>query len=669
MDASGGEAFLAILTSLSLLRTLPALAASICLAIPAGFAQGEALLLPPLFADGMVLQRSSATVVWGRATAGAEVVATISGRSARTRSGEDGRWSLNIDLSGLPAGPHELEIRAPGARRVVRDVAVGQVWLASGQSNMEWPVSNSIHTDSDLVPRGDVRQFRVPRRAEDAPQETGEGRWMKASPSTTGGFSGVGYFFADELSAALGEPVGILLAAWGGSPIEAWMPAGSLAADETLSKGAASVERKLAEFEGPRADYIEAFKTWIAESGRGDSRGPVATQPGGEWKKTKLPGAAGEPGVVWFRRVVEIPSHALGVPLRLEIGPVTGFEEVFLNGLPVARTRIEDFAGAGAIMIHHLDSGAAREGGNEISLRVYSPDTAPEVGHRSRSFTLAGRTLAGEWEFLQEKSFPLSGIDSAPVRPAAPPLRHTRPSRLYNGMINPLVPATIAGVLWYQGETNVTRAHQYRTAFPLMIDGWRKAWGRETMPFFWCQLPRHREPKPQPGESLWAELRESQALALRLPDTAQAVLIDGGEADNIHPGDKKTPGRRLAAIALAKLHGYDIPHNGPGFRSASFEAGQATIHFDNAPGGLVVAGGGEVLGFAVCGKDGIWKNAESRIEGSSVVVRSAEVSNPVAVRYGWADNTGANLANAAGLPAAPFRTDDFPASTRNVRYE
>jgi sialate O-acetylesterase len=257
-------------------------------------------------------------------------------------------------------------------------------------------------------------------------------------------------------------------------------------------------------------------------------------------------------------------------------------------------------------------------------------------------------------------------------------------------MVHPIAPYALKGIVWYQGESNVDRAWQYRTTFPLLIKNWRTTWERDDLPFFFCQLPNYQPKQLQPGESSWAELREAQSLARKIPHTAEAVLIDLGESLVLHPSNKKDAADRLSRIALSQIYGKDIPHSGPVYQSFKIEDGKIRLSFTYTDGGLIAsslpatydqdASAGETAplirnspdseleGFAICGKDRKWVWADSKIEGSSVVVWSDQVPAPVAVRYAWADNPTCNLSNGSGLPASPFRTDDFPATTLDAKY-
>ncbi len=252
-------------------------------------------------------------------------------------------------------------------------------------------------------------------------------------------------------------------------------------------------------------------------------------------------------------------------------------------------------------------------------------------------------------------------------RPPAGPLNPHRPAGLYNAMISPLIPYGIRGVIWYQGESNASRAYQYRKLFPRMIECWRKNWGQGDFPFIFVQLANFKAVQPEPADSAWAELREAQLKALALPNTGMAVIIDIGEADDIHPKNKQDVGKRLALWALGTTYGKKIVYSGPLYKSMQVEGSKVILRFDHVDGGLVAKGGGPLKGFAIAGEDKKFVWAEAEIQGDTVVVSSPQVPKPVAVRYAWADNPICNLYNAEGLPASPFRTDDWPGVTIDAR--
>lgn len=665
-----------------------------CLALAGGCGPARAeLRLADLFSDHAVLQRSGETKIWGWARPGAVVTVSLAGERAEAVAGADGRWETALDLRETPPGPHTLTADGDG-KAESRDVLAGEVWLASGQSNMQWTLRDSLGGPEEAARARNpmVRQFLVKPRAEEEPAEDIRGRWMLAVPEQAGEFSAVGYYFATRLNQELGTPVAVINASWGGSSSEAWTSREALASDPVVGARADRVNRALAEFERKKAEFARAFAEFVRRTGRADPSGAAGglKAPGADkdWRPVRItsePGPAeARPGVIWLRREVTLPPDAGGKPLRVRLGRAGLFARVFWNGELIAENTFEKDVLPQVPLLVDVPGRLARAGANSLAVRIYSPGTPPSLRPRGWRFLTGRVPFEGEWLFHQELVFDGPAPEMPEPPPPLPEIQH-RPARLFNGMIAPLVPAALAGVIWYQGESNTGRAFEYRQAFPLLIADWRGRWGRPELPFYWCQLAGFMEKKDTPGESGWAELREAQTLALRLPATGQAVLLDAGEAQDIHPRDKRTPGERLAAIALARRYGKNVPFTGPVYEGFRVEGDKMRIRFSDTGGGLVArelpaeypltkippasaplrrnSPGSELEGFAVCGEDRRWVWADARIEGDTVVVWSPQAPRPVAARYAWADNPTGNLWGANGLPAGPFRTDTFPLST------
>ncbi len=679
------------------------LLASALLSLPLASVHAD-VKLPAIISDHMVLEKTAKVPIWGKADPGEEVTITLNGQTVKTTAGADGKWKTALNLADSGPGPFEMTVQGKNQIKL-SDVVVGEVWVASGQSNMEWVVKNTIDADKEIAQSANslLRQFQVKKATSITPLDDCEGTWIQASPETTGGFTAVGYYFGKKLQNDLNVPVGLINTSWGGTPSEAWT---SEAALDTVPELKAAKERLFGQITNQPADqkkWIETFGAWLKESGREDKPATdtaAFAAPGislDGWQKVAIPGVisgkdfSGD-GAVWVRTEIERPGAATA-PLGLELGAIEGFDSIFWNGDLITSLDFKDSPGSGYVRRggkYTIPANKVKPGKNTLALRIYAPagpakfPTAPKIG---------GAVTTEGWFAKEEFSLPPltpAQLAAAPKPPVTPPGPQNVASHLFNGMINPIVPYAISGAIWYQGESNAGRAYQYRTAFPLMITDWRKVWDQGDFPFYFCQLANFQAKKDAPGESGWAELREAQSLTLKLPATGQAVLIDIGESADIHPRNKKDVGERLALIALAQDYGKSIPYSGPVFNALKIDGAKARLSFTHTDGGLVAkpvpatydvntkegktaptvrnSPNSELEGFAICGEDKQWVWADAKIEGDSVVVSSDKVPAPVAVRYGWSENPTVNLYNGAGLPASPFRTDDFPASTLTNKY-
>jgi sialate O-acetylesterase len=618
-----------------------------------------------LFTDGVVLQRDVDIHVWGTAEPGAEVRVTLGSREGEGETNRDGRWS--VTLPAMPAGgPFELEIEGSGHRDIIGDVMIGDVWVASGQSNMEWTISASGNPDAEIAAADDrlIRHFKVPHIWSTAPVDTVVGGpWTYAVPEQVGSFSAVAYYFARELRKHVDVPIGILNTSWGGSRIEPWMTPEALGFGQAQIDSVFNADRRAGEL------AFEAIRQRLGaapERDEGFQRGKaVWADPAlddSEWTPIAVPGAwedqgfGGVDGTAWYRTSFDLTPEEAATGVVLGLGVMDDFGRVWVNGTearaPPTPWRVP--------RAYPVDGSVVREGRNVVAVRVEDVEAAGGiVGSPDLLFLEVGeerRALPETWAFRLGE-----------VRPAGMRRREV-PLILYNAMVHPLLPFPIKGAIWYQGESNAVAeedALAYRQMFPAMIADWRSRWGVGDFPFLWVQLANFRAPDPEPGDSDWATLRESQSATLSVLNTAQAVIIDIGEADDIHPKNKQDVGLRLSLAARHVAYGEEIVYSGPTYRAHQVSGGRVTIQFDHLGQGLVgrsedgsLRSGVPLGGFAVAGSDGRFHWADAHIEGRTVVVSSPAVPSPVAVRYAWGDNPDqANLYNAEGLPASPFRTD------------
>ncbi|PAW79937.1 MAG: hypothetical protein B9S32_01015 [Verrucomicrobia bacterium Tous-C9LFEB] len=656
--------------------------------------------LPAIISDHMVLQRASQVPVWGKADPGEGVSVTIEGQNVKTEANSEGRWATSLNLEKFPAGPFEMTVEGKN-KILIKDVLVGEVWVASGQSNMEMTVKSTLGANEVINNSANnaIREFSVAKKAAPEPVEEASGRWVSASPEKTGSFSAVGYFFARKLNEDLNVPVGIINTSWGGTPSQSWTSVGAIEKIPEFKVFRERIIPLVKEHPEKKRVFVEQLTAWIKKNQRedkpvGDAGKYADVDISSEgWVPVTLPGpvtAAGLPeaGAVWLRKTIDPPQKKTGIGLSL---PIDGFDSIYWNGKLIARTSINNFPGLGFVRqygVYTIPVSEVRDDKNVLAIRLYQP-----VGPAAFSaIPKAGATpLQNGWIAKAEFAFPPVDEKEKNMAPSAPkqaPAAQNAPAFLFNGMVNPILPYAIKGVVWYQGESNVGRAYQYRTIFPLLITDWREHWKRGDFPFYFVQLANFQPKKDIPGESAWAELREAQSMTLNIPNTGQAVAIDIGEAGDIHPRNKKDVGERLAAIALANDYGKNVPFSGPIYESMKIESGKIELAFRHAEGGLVAKPlrdfydvrtiteetaplvrhslRNELEGFAICGEDKKWVWADARIVGDKLLVWSDAVPNPVAVRYAWADNPTCNLYNGAGLPASPFRTDEFGSVTKTA---
>ena len=640
--------------------------------------------LPAIISDNMVLQQGTKVRIWGVANPGEKVMVTFENNSQTAVADAQGHWQVR--LGPLKAGgPSDLLVKGDNLL-TIKNVLVGEVWLCSGQSNMEWPLINTIG-GAEVVAQAnnpEIRLFTVEHHTADKPQSDLEGHWVVTTPDEAAHFSAVGYFFGRELQQRLKIPVGLIDSSWGGTPAEAWTSLEALRTSPELKAILERHESSLNPLPQTREAYARALAQWeeknlyIDKENKGETAGfanPGSNTTG--WETMELPQqfeTAGMliDGAVWFRKVVDLPESWSGKDLVLNLPPIDDYDVTYFNGTKVGSIGRETPNSYTVPRKYLIPGSLVHAGANLIAVRVF--DSAGEGGFsRGGKMALTPQgadesqaiSLRGVWDYKVEQALEPKHPDWGSRPEAVGVSNQNNPSALYNAMIAPLVPFALRGAIWYQGESNASRAYQYRTLFPIMIRDWRNRWG-SVFPFYFVQLANWHANKAEPDESDWAELREAQTLTLREAQTGMAVTIDIGDENDIHPRNKLDVGRRLAAWALAGTYGQKVVPSGPLFDGYSIEGNKVRIRFKHAAG-LKTIDGGPPKGFAIAGEDHKFVWAEARLDGDTVIVSSPMVSRPVAVRYGWADNPLANLYNQAGLPASPFRTDDWPGVTATRR--
>ncbi|MGO9095221.1 MAG: sialate O-acetylesterase [Bryobacteraceae bacterium] len=619
----------------------------------------------PMFGDNMVLQRGKPNTIWGWSEPGEAVRVEIAGQAASTVTGPDGRWRVKIQPPP-PGGPYS--IRISGRQRVeLHEVLVGDVWLCGGQSNMQLGLKRTRNGAEEIAAANhpEIRVFTVQQQVSYSHADLAQGAWKIVSPQTAGeggGISAAAYYFARKVQEAVHVPIGLVVDCLGGTTAEAWTSAEALRPLGDFDAALAELQRLRA---GGGSEYGNYIMHWYDQYDVGQ-KGATWADPGlddASWKTVEIPGGFAElgvpdtPAVGWFRREIVLPDPLPAGNGMLFLGSVERMDTAYING---------QWVGASAWVenprVYLIPAGALKPGRNVLTVRVFKVKPAggflakPEVLRLTLGETVVA--LAGKWKGRVS-------VDARPPHPLPMSFENwpVMPSVLFEGMLAPVAPLAITGAIWYQGEANADRAFQYRKLLPAMIADWRRLFGQGDFPFYIVSLPAFQPRRDAPSDDNWAELREAQALAARsVPNSCLAATIDTGEADNIHPQDKQVVGDRLALCALAKNYGEKVVYAGPTFSSVERVPGSLRLHFTNTDGGLVVKGG-KLEEFAVAGADRKWHWAEARVEGDTVVVQSKEVPDPKEARYAWQSNPAATLFNGAGLPAVPFRTDDWPGIT------
>ncbi len=638
---------------------------------------GAKVTLPSVFTDNMVLQQKADAPIWGKATAGKPVTVTTSWDNQKytTTAMADGSWTVKVKTPAGGFTPYSISI-SDGKVLKLNNILIGEVWICSGQSNMEMPLSGwgkikNFEQEIAGANYPNIRLLHVSKVTSDRPLDNAKldnAGWTPCSPASIPNFSSVAYFFGRDLFQHLNVPIGLINVSWGGTIAEAWTSKESLLTMPDFMN--AIPEPSNLSNEEQELKYKASLEEWVLKSQAID-RGYKANKAAwsapefdnSSWKSMTLPGPWEDnglkdfDGIVWFRKNIAIPESWAGKDLKLSLGEIDDNDVTFFNGVQVGVTN-----GFGITRMYTIPGKLVKAGNAVITVKVLDNIGGGGIYSEAKKLYVAAPgeqniSLAGDWKYQVG-----ADLKELPAMPKSTVNNPNRPTVLFNAMIHPLVPYTIRGAIWYQGESNAGRAYQYRDLFPLMITDWRKQWN-SNFPFYFVQLANFTQVNPNPGESDWAELREAQAQTLNLGNTGMAVTIDIGEANDIHPKNKQEVGLRLALQARANTYGEDVVASGPVFSSFKIQGSRIRITFSNAQGGLKTKDNQPLKGFAVAGVDHQFHWAEATIEGNDVIVSSADVAFPVAVRYAWATNPVCNLYNGAGLPASPFRTDDWPGVT------
>lgn len=614
----------------------------------------------PLFSDNMVLQRQAEVPVWGKAVPNAQVVVipSWSGEKYTAVASSDGNWKVCIKTPKA-GGPYCLDV-TDGEKVTLKNVMIGEVWLCSGQSNMEMPVEGwgKVRNYKQEVEQADhpnIRLMTVKNTVSLHPAlelEAVGGGWLVCSPATIRNFSAVAYFFGREIAAKEKVPVGLICSHWGGTDIESWIGAHALNEVPDFTEQL-KIIGELGSGTYDMHGREEQRQKWITTLDQGiQDEKPLwiaAAYDDSEWTLHSFPGNLENTfpdfdGIAWVRKKIEIPASWEGKPLRLRMGYVDDENITYFNGVEIGRTK-----GYTKSRTYEIPAHLVRTGEAVITVRIVDTGGGSGIGGEMK----LGRdekdylVLSGKWK--------CKIAARCRIVPAVEVNQHLQ-TVLYNGMIHPLVPYKFRGAIWYQGENNAGRASQYRALLPLLIQSWREEWG-EDFPFYLVQLAGYMPTEDEPAESQWAELREAQRqTVLHYPNTGMAVAIDIGDAADIHPKNKQEVGHRLALLARANVYAESVTSSGPVFQNYRVEGNKIVLSFNCTAGGLRTADGKSLTGFAIAGMDRKFHWAKAEICGDEIVVSSETVKHPLAVRYAWGNNPICNLVNGAGLPASPFQT-------------
>ena len=629
-------------------------------------------VLPTLFSDHMVLQQGREIHVWGMANPGERVQVSLGAGRASSTANASGNWTAQLPPM-TAGGPFILTVRGK-KELVVKDVMIGEVWIASGQSNMTFSLDGTENGAAEVANANypQIRLFTIPKKIALSPQEnTLPAHWEICTPETAKSFSAVAYFFAREIQRKLNVPVGIVESAWPGTTIQTWIAPEMLHSDPDLRSTSAewdratAAEKNFAEHPLPVDLQFDDFEL-VKVSGEPETRmlanfddGASRLTTGGvfSFSWNDAPNAAFE---------LISPGHRTGGFAGRVAGTLDGTQDATLSATYKLDGSAEDLSAYAGIRFGVRGNGSFRFRSKQPTITDYDDYATPVLKATAewRPITVPFRDLRQDgWGVVKDLTpDSLTGflIECLTTLEYAPmPV-----SGLYEGMITPLLPYGFRGALWYQGEGNALQAHQYRKLLPALIKNWRDASDQPDLEFLIVQLPNHGATPEEPGESAWAELREAQLMTVeQVPHTGLAVTIDVGDPKDLHPHRKLEVGQRLAYWAIGTTYKKPGEYSGPLYESMQIEGSNVRLQFTHAGSGLEAHDGQELRGFAVAGADRTFHWADARVDGNTVIVSSAAILKPVAIRYAWGDSPRCNLFNKEGLPASPFRTDDWPGIT------
>ena len=615
--------------------------------------------LPRLISDVMILQRDVKLKIWGWASAKEKIQLDFNHKTYKVIAGEDGKWVIILP-SQKAGGPYEMTFRASNTI-TVKNILFGDVWVCSGQSNMELLMERLKDKYKDIIAKAEnsnIRQFLVPDQYDFEKENVDlpSGEWVSVTPKNILQFSGVGYFFASEIYEKYKIPIGLINTALGGSPAESWISADGIKnfPEYDLEYQKFRNKNLITEIETQDKKANNDWYQLVNKTDEGlKNNWKNEDLNDADWKEMSIPGYWADQelgnvnGVVWFRKEFTL-DKIKDNNAKLILGRIVDADSVYVNG---------QFVGTTSYMYpprkYSFNGNILKEGKNEIAIRVINNSgRGGFVTDKPYELVNGNDTLdlKGNWKYkLGAKMLPL---------PSQTFIRW-KPVGLYNAMIAPLKNYSVKGILWYQGESSTKKPSEYLALMETLIANWRSQWQQENLSFLFVQLTNYMDPKPEPAESNWAALRQQQKNTLIVPNTGMAVTIDLGEWNDIHPLNKYDVGKRLSLLARKIVYGENnLVASGPLFKSLEQKENKLIISFTDIGSGLMSKNNLPLKEFSIAGTDGkfVWANAV--IEGDKVIVWSDSVLNPVKVRYAWADNPDqANLYNKEELPASPFEGD------------
>ncbi|MBU0476254.1 MAG: 9-O-acetylesterase [Bacteroidetes bacterium] len=625
-----------------------------------------------IFQNNMVLQEGIEIPIWGTGKSGDSVEVTFKEQSVKIEINESGNWILKLKPEEY-GGPFSLKIISKDTT-ILSNVLVGEVWVCSGQSNMTMKLRSVNNYEQEIKNANypNIRLCTIPLTLASKPNsQVKVSGWDECSPESVENFSAVSYFFGREIYNELKVPIGLIHVSKGGTPIESWMSKELLESNEKYKSKIDFVESSSDEiFSKINSDYKKEYKNWLAnllniEQGLSSEINWYNNNLNySSWKTMQIPnawenGGIGDfDGVVWFKKEVELSEEFLESKITLTLGTVQDANITFVNGEKIGTQLSRD-----KISTYKIPPKVLHKGKNIITVLVLDNYGVGGLWDYYNPIAISNSindtiSLAGNWFYKTSIN-----LDTLSYKPPERPLIERYPTILFNGMINPIIPFGMKGIIWYQGESNAKDAYNYRFLFENMITDWRRKWDEGDFPFFFVQLANYTKPRIKPAEDRWAELRESQAYVLKINNTGMATAIDIGNNIDVHPKNKQEVGKRLALNALAKTYKKNKEFAGPTYESFTINNDTVYISFSHCTNGLLSKDEKDLREFTISGEDHKFYIAQAKIIGNKILVWSEDVESPVAVRYAWQANPDVNLINEAGLPAFPFRTDSWKLST------